>query len=227
MKKLLDGAARSVIRTTDTAVSAISNEVRTAANMVATGVTRKRDSVTVGAAASASSTSSSPFVAPDTSSSVFAKPPPAAVATAAAAAKGGRRDSHQSKTSRKKKSSSSSSSSRWLFPSLGRSREKKRLGRLSTEIAAGSQGRSAPPGFKRIQSHKSGPLDFEHIRFAQELDSQHLGPIWCIRFSRCGQLLATAGQDTTIRIWVVKDAYKQFKGTGGPFALVGLLFHGP
>ncbi len=69
----------------------------------------------------------------------------------------------------------------------------------------------APPGFKRIQSHKSGPRDFEDIQFAQELDSQHLGPIWCMRFSRCGQLLATAGQDTTIRIWVVKDAYKQFR----------------
>ena len=29
--------------------------------------------------------------------------------------------------------------------------------------------------FKRIQAHKSGPFDFEGIKFAQELSSPHLG----------------------------------------------------
>ncbi len=67
------------------------------------------------------------------------------------------------------------------------------------------------PGFKRIQAHKSGPFDFENIQFAQELDSPHLGPIWCMKFSQCGQLLATAGQDKNIKIWVVKDSYDHFK----------------
>jgi len=66
--------------------------------------------------------------------------------------------------------------------------------------------------FKRIQSHKSGPRDFEHLRLAQELDSQHLGAVWCIRFSRCGQLVASAGQDTVIRVWALKNAYQHFRG---------------
>ena len=33
-----------------------------------------------------------------------------------------------------------------------------------------------------------------------------------MRFSHCGQLLATAGQDKNIMIWVVKDSYDHFKG---------------
>ena len=77
----------------------------------------------------------------------------------------------------------------------------KKLGRLATEIMS-SEGVPAPSTrdgkgllvFKRIQAHKSGPFDFEGIKFAQELSSPHLGPIWCMRFSHCGQLLATAGQ---------------------------------
>ena len=33
-----------------------------------------------------------------------------------------------------------------------------------------------------------------------------------MKFSHCGQLLATAGQDKNIMIWVVKDSYDHFKG---------------
>ena len=161
---------------------------------------RKRDSVTV----------------LDSSGGVFARPAPAtAISSGGAPGRGGGGTDRDNKA---KSRGRKLSTTRWLQTIKGgaRAREKKRLGRLSTEIGAGSQGK-APPGFKRIQSHKSGPLDFEHVRFAQELDSQHLGPIWCIRFSRCGQLLATAGQDTTLSIWVVKDAYKQFKGGPNSF----------
>ena len=73
-----------------------------------------------------------------------------------------------------------------------------KLGRLATEIKS-SEGVPEPSRdgkgqiFKRIQAHKSGPFDFEGIKFAQELSSPHLGPIWCMKFSQCGQLLATAG----------------------------------
>ena len=35
-----------------------------------------------------------------------------------------------------------------------------------------------------------------------------------MKFSHCGQLLATAGQDKNIMIWVVKDSYDHFKGEG-------------
>ena len=75
-----------------------------------------------------------------------------------------------------------------------------------------TEGRDHALGFKRIQAHKSGPFDFENIQFAQELESPHLGPIWCMKFSHCGQLLATAGQDKNIMVWVVKDSYDHFKG---------------
>ena len=74
-----------------------------------------------------------------------------------------------------------------------------KIGRLATEIKS-SEGVPEPSRdgkgqiFKRIQAHKSGPFDFEGIKFAQELSSPHLGPIWCMKFSQCGQLLATAGK---------------------------------
>ena len=111
------------------------------------------------------------------------------------------------------------------------SKEMEKLGRLATDIKVSRLGvamlcqffhlinlhpchqtTDAELGFKRIQAHKSGPFDFENIQFAQELESPHLGPIWCMKFSHCGQLLATAGQDKNIMIWVVKDSYDHFKG---------------
>ena len=51
---------------------------------------------------------------------------------------------------------------------------------------------------------------FFKFQFAQELSQPHLGPIWCMKFSQCGQLLATAGQDTKLRIWVLKNSYSYF-----------------
>jgi len=92
------------------------------------------------------------------------------------------------------------------------SKEMEKLGRLATDIkTTDTEGRDHALGFKRIQAHKSGPFDFENIQFAQELESPHLGPIWCMKFSHCGQLLATAGQDKNIMVWVVKDSYDHFK----------------
>nr|NVI79848.1 putative WD repeat-containing protein 44 [Cucujiformia] len=64
---------------------------------------------------------------------------------------------------------------------------------------------------KASNSHK-GPYEFEKIEHVQELrDDQHEGPIWCMKFSMCGRLLATAGQDKILRIWVVRDAYPFFQ----------------
>lgn len=65
-------------------------------------------------------------------------------------------------------------------------------------------------GFKRIQAHKSGPHDFQSIQFGQELSGHHQGPIWCMKFSLCGRLLATAGQDCILRIWVLRDKHQYF-----------------
>jgi len=64
--------------------------------------------------------------------------------------------------------------------------------------------------FKRIQAHKAGPYDFENIQFGQDLSGHHSGPIWCMKFSLCGRLLATAGQDCILRIWVLQDKYNYF-----------------
>ena len=55
-----------------------------------------------------------------------------------------------------------------------------KIGRFATEIK-NSEGVPEPSRdgksliFKRIQAHKSGPFDFEGIKFAQELSSPHLG----------------------------------------------------
>ena len=107
---------------------------------------------------------------------------------------------------------------------VGKENDVQKIGRLATEIKPCGEIESGLLGgtypslrdgkalvLKRIQAHKSGPLDFENIQFAQELSSPHLGPIWCMRFSQCGQLLATAGQDKELRIWVLKSSYNYFK----------------
>nr|XP_023024459.1 WD repeat-containing protein 44 [Leptinotarsa decemlineata] len=64
---------------------------------------------------------------------------------------------------------------------------------------------------KASNSHK-GPYEFEKVEHVQELkDDQHEGPIWCMKFSGCGRLLATAGQDKILRIWIVESAYQFFQ----------------
>lgn len=59
-------------------------------------------------------------------------------------------------------------------------------------------------------SHK-GPYDFDHLQQVQDLSGEHSGPVWCMKFSNCGRLLATAGQDRYIRIWVLKDHLPYFQ----------------
>ena len=36
------------------------------------------------------------------------------------------------------------------------------------------------------------------------------GAVWTKKFSPCGKLLATGGQDNMLRIWVLKAAYPHF-----------------
>ncbi|CAH0723503.1 unnamed protein product, partial [Brenthis ino] len=64
---------------------------------------------------------------------------------------------------------------------------------------------------KASNSHK-GPYDFDGcVRYVQEMGSAHSGAVWCCKFSVCGRLLATAGQDKLLRIWVTRDAYEMFQ----------------
>lgn len=63
---------------------------------------------------------------------------------------------------------------------------------------------------KASNSHK-GPYDFDSLKHVQDLNGEHQGPVWCMKFSCCGRLLATAGQDGVLRVWVLKNAYQQFQ----------------
>ncbi|XP_033638178.1 WD repeat-containing protein 44-like [Asterias rubens] len=62
---------------------------------------------------------------------------------------------------------------------------------------------------KAANSNK-GPYDFDQLRLAQDLGREHAGAVWTMKFSPCGRLLATAGQDRMLRVWVLKDHYKYF-----------------
>ncbi|XP_061559052.1 WD repeat-containing protein 44 isoform X1 [Phycodurus eques] len=66
-----------------------------------------------------------------------------------------------------------------------------------------------PVKFKAAHSFK-GPFDFDQIKVVQDLSGEHMGAVWTMKFSHCGRLLATAGQDNVVRIWVLKTAFDYF-----------------
>ncbi|XP_007563306.1 WD repeat-containing protein 44 [Poecilia formosa] len=66
-----------------------------------------------------------------------------------------------------------------------------------------------PAKFKAAHSFK-GPFDFDQIKVVQDLSGEHTGAVWTMKFSHCGRLLATAGQDNIVRIWVLKTAFDYF-----------------
>lgn len=66
-----------------------------------------------------------------------------------------------------------------------------------------------PAKFKAAHSFK-GPFDFDQIKVVQDLSGEHMGAVWTMKFSHCGRLLASAGQDNVVRIWVLKSAFDYF-----------------
>ncbi|VDN32989.1 unnamed protein product, partial [Dibothriocephalus latus] len=60
---------------------------------------------------------------------------------------------------------------------------------------------------RKVKGHR----DFLQIKLVQEMQSEHTGAIWAMRASPCGRLLATAGHDRNIRIWVLRQWYSYFK----------------
>lgn len=63
----------------------------------------------------------------------------------------------------------------------------------------------------KASSTNKGPYEFTKLQHVQDLSGEHQGAVWCMKFSSCGRLLATAGQDRVLRIWVLKDAYPFFQ----------------
>jgi WD40 repeat protein len=49
------------------------------------------------------------------------------------------------------------------------------------------------------------------LRIKQDLTGSHIGAIWTMKMSSCSRLLATAGQDKVVRVWVAVGAADQFK----------------
>ena len=61
----------------------------------------------------------------------------------------------------------------------------------------------------RTRSAKAQQTEgLRHLTCAQDLSSTHIGAIWTMKMSTCGRLLATAGQDKIVRVWVVKSSYE-------------------
>lgn len=63
--------------------------------------------------------------------------------------------------------------------------------------------------FYQINKHKSDQAEFEDLKIFKEI-SDTKEAIWCMKWSSCGQLLATAGGDHMIRIYCCPKAWKYF-----------------
>jgi len=63
--------------------------------------------------------------------------------------------------------------------------------------------------FYQLNKHKSDQAEFEDLKLYKEI-SDTKEPIWCMKWSSCGQLLATAGGDHLIRIYCCPKAWKYF-----------------
>ncbi|KAK6195219.1 hypothetical protein SNE40_000691 [Patella caerulea] len=62
----------------------------------------------------------------------------------------------------------------------------------------------------KSSGNNKGPHDFTQLQMLQDMSGEHVGAIWTMKFSPCGRLLATGGQDSVLRIWVLKSAYSHF-----------------
>lgn len=62
----------------------------------------------------------------------------------------------------------------------------------------------------KLKAHHKGTKEFNQLKMLQDMSGVHTGAIWTMKFSPCGKLLATGGQDNMLRIWVLKAAYPHF-----------------
>ncbi|CAB3400801.1 unnamed protein product [Caenorhabditis bovis] len=92
----------------------------------------------------------------------------------------------------------------------GATSSRSEIGEESTEGEDSDEAHHSIANIVRPRKSKKGPFDFENLTVEQELDNEHTGAVWCIKFSVCGRLMATAGQDSILRIWVVRSHLKYF-----------------
>ncbi|KAL0043328.1 hypothetical protein WJX79_001633 [Trebouxia sp. C0005] len=72
--------------------------------------------------------------------------------------------------------------------------------RMEAGAAASTSGRMGLP--TKVMLHKKGSKQYTNLAVVQELYA-HTGVIWCMKFSKNGKYVATAGQDGVIRVWEV------------------------
>ncbi|CAF4589775.1 unnamed protein product, partial [Rotaria sp. Silwood1] len=63
--------------------------------------------------------------------------------------------------------------------------------------------------YKISRNFKEQP-QFDKTQLLQTIVNAHNGPIWCMKFSPDGHLLATGGQDSLLKIWILKSAQPYF-----------------
>lgn len=72
--------------------------------------------------------------------------------------------------------------------------------RIEGGAGVSTSGRMGMP--TKVMLHKKGSKQYMNLAVVQELYA-HTGVIWCMKFSKNGKYVATAGQDGVIRVWEV------------------------
>ncbi|XP_013402472.1 WD repeat-containing protein 44 isoform X3 [Lingula anatina] len=62
----------------------------------------------------------------------------------------------------------------------------------------------------KASGSNKGPYDFAQLKMCQDLSGEHVGAVWIMKFSHCGRLVATGGQDNILRVWVLKNSFAYF-----------------
>ena len=55
----------------------------------------------------------------------------------------------------------------------------------------------------KVTGNHKKTQEFSRVQLLQDMSGEHRGAVWTMKFSHCGRFLATAGQDTIVRVWVV------------------------
>lgn len=80
---------------------------------------------------------------------------------------------------------------------------------------------SPAPLIKIKSGHGKGPSEFEKLSILQDLSGEHVGAVWTIKFTLCGRLMATAGQDHMVRVWVLKESQNYFEEMRAKYSKTG------